>query len=80
MSDDAAFYRNRAIVERTNSEAATLQNVKDRCDRAASTWEQMAVRAERTQVMRAQREGAKTSAEPARDMADAEMAEESAGA
>lgn len=75
MSDDAAFYRNRATVERSNSEAATLQNVKDRCDRAASTWEQMAVRAERTQIMRAQREGAKTSAEPV-----SEMAEESAGA
>lgn len=58
MSDDAAFYRARATVERTNAEAATLQNVKDRCDRAASTWEAMALRAERTQIMRAQREAA----------------------
>lgn len=58
MADTPEFYRARAEEQRTLSEAATLDNVRERCDRAASAWETMAVRAERTQTMRSQREAA----------------------
>ncbi len=58
MADTPEFYRARAVEQRTLSEAATLDNVRERCDRAASAWETMAARAERTQVMRTQREAA----------------------
>ena len=58
MADTPEFYRARAQEQRTLSEAATLDNVRERCDRAASAWETMAVRAERTQVMRTEREAA----------------------
>ena len=57
MADTAAFYRERAAVERANADQATLDNVRERCDRAASSWNAMAVRAERTQTLRATREG-----------------------
>ncbi len=46
MADDAQFYRARAEQERANAQAARLDNVRERCDRAATTWEAMAVRAE----------------------------------
>lgn len=62
MADDANFYRNRAEIERTNAEAATLDNVRERCTRAMKSWEAMAARAERTQTLRASREAA--SAQP----------------
>ena len=58
MADDAQFYRARAEQERANAQAARLDNVRERCDRAATTWEAMAVRAEQTQVRRAAREAA----------------------
>lgn len=57
MADTAAFYRERAAAERANADVATLDNVRERCDRAASSWNAMAVRAERTQTLRATREG-----------------------
>ena len=58
MADTPQFYRARAEEQRTLSGAATLDNVRDRCDRAASAWETMALRAERAQVMRTEREAA----------------------
>jgi hypothetical protein len=58
MADDAHFYRVRADAERANAEAATLDNVRERADRAARSWEAMADRAERTRVMRETREAA----------------------
>jgi hypothetical protein len=58
MSGDAEFFRKQANLERANAANATLDNVRDRCDRAASSWEAMAVRAERTQTMRQEREAA----------------------
>jgi hypothetical protein len=58
MSGDAEFFRKQANLERANAASATLDNVRDRCDRAASSWEAMAVRAERTQTMRQEREAA----------------------
>ena len=58
MADTPDFYRARAEEQRSLAAEATLDNVRERCDRAASAWETMAVRAERTQVMRVQREAA----------------------
>ena len=53
MSRDDIFFRNQAELERANAADATLQNVRERCERAASSWEAMAVRAERAELGRA---------------------------
>ncbi|APX64511.1 hypothetical protein V3I01_15115 [Sphingomonas sp. gentR] len=53
MSRDAIFFRNQAEIERNNAADATLQNVRDRCERAAASWDAMAVRAERAELGRA---------------------------
>lgn len=70
MADDAAFYRNRAEQERANADAAELENVRERCDRAARSWEAMAARAELTQVRRASREAATAEARMAAAITD----------
>ena len=57
MVDMPEFYRARAAAEHANAEAATLDNVRDRCERAEAAWTQMAERAERTQKQREAREG-----------------------
>lgn len=56
MADDPIFFRARAEQERAAGDAATLDNVRDRCRRAQAAWEAMAIRAERTRTMRANRE------------------------
>ena len=58
MSDNALFYRKQAETERNNATAAVLDNVRERCERAAQSWEAMASRAERTDTLRRQREAA----------------------
>jgi hypothetical protein len=58
MSDNALFYRKQAETERANADAAVLSNVRERCERAATSWEAMAARAERTDTLRRQREAA----------------------
>ena len=58
MSDNALFYRKQAETERANASAAVLSNVRERCERAATSWEAMAARAERTDTLRRQREAA----------------------
>lgn len=58
MSSDATFFRKQADQERSNASAANLDNVRDRCERAARSWEAMAARAERTEAMRDQRAAA----------------------
>ena len=63
MTDNALFYRKQAETERANAEQADLSNVRDRCERAARSWEAMASRAERTDVLRRQREAAVRPAE-----------------
>jgi len=55
MSSDATFFRKQADQERSNASEANLDNVRDRCERAARSWEAMAARAERTEAMRDQR-------------------------
>lgn len=56
MSNDALFCRDQAIQQRAHAADAVLTNVRERCERAASTWEAMAARAERTEKLRAQRQ------------------------
>ncbi|WP_373928541.1 hypothetical protein QTN93_16685 [Sphingomonas aerolata] len=58
MADNPEFYRARAEEERRNGDAASLDNVRDRCRRAEKAWDDMASRAERTQTLRAAREAA----------------------
>ena len=42
------FYRTRAAECRAEAEAATLDNVRQRCLRAEAAWNEMAARAART--------------------------------
>ena len=49
------FYRTQASKANDDAGAATLENVRDRCLRAAAAWESMADRIERTDAMRAGR-------------------------
>jgi hypothetical protein len=58
LADTAEAYRARAAVERANADAATLDNVRDRCRRAEHAWTEMAERAERTTEQRLIREAA----------------------
>ncbi|MBV8686233.1 MAG: hypothetical protein JOZ90_09370 [Alphaproteobacteria bacterium] len=62
MSSQLDFYRTRATEARTDADSATLDNVRDRCLRAAAAWEAMAARAERSDAHRARAEAAKASA------------------
>jgi hypothetical protein len=52
MSDREIFLA-RAAEAREAAEAATLDNVRDRCLRSEEAWMSMADRAERTEKMRA---------------------------
>ncbi len=56
MVDTAEVYRDRAALERANAAAASLDNVRDRCERAARAWDEMAARIERTTKLRDERE------------------------
>jgi hypothetical protein len=49
------FYLDRAAQARADADAATLDNVRDRCLRAEDAWTRMAERAARTEQMRAGR-------------------------
>ncbi|MFN3433397.1 MAG: hypothetical protein ACK4ZY_03280 [Sphingomonas sp.] len=56
MSNTATFCREQATIQRTAAAEATLENVRRQCDRAADSWDAMAVRAERTEKLRAARD------------------------
>jgi hypothetical protein len=62
MSAQLDFYRARAAEARADAEAATLENVRQRCLRAAAAWEDMADRAARTDRMRARQDAEKAAA------------------
>jgi hypothetical protein len=49
------FYLARAAQARDDADAATLDNVRDRCLRAEDAWTRMAERAARTEEMRKDR-------------------------
>lgn len=52
-------YREHAARARADAEAATLDNVRERCLRAEAAWLDMATRQERVDTARAQREAPK---------------------
>jgi hypothetical protein len=62
MSAQLDFYRARAAEARADAEAAVLENVRQRCLRAAAAWEDMADRAARTDRMRARQDAEKAAA------------------
>ena len=62
MSAQQQFYLDRAEEARRDADAATLDNVRDRCLRSEAAWTEMAARAGRTQTMRAKVEAAKAAA------------------
>ena len=49
---DRETYLARAAEARAQADAATLDNVRDRCLRSEAAWAEMAARAERTERMR----------------------------
>ena len=59
---DWETYRARADEARADADAATLDNVRDRCLRAEAAWAAMAARAERNHKLRAAQEAAKSAA------------------
>ena len=62
MSVQQDFYRARAADALAEADRAVLDNVRDRCLRAASAWSDMADRAERTGQARERTEAAKKAA------------------
>jgi hypothetical protein len=60
---EAQLYRTRAEDCLAQAQAATLENVRERCLRAAAAWMAMAERGERTSAMRAAHEKAKAEAD-----------------
>ncbi len=56
---EAAIFRARAEQELANAATATLTNVRDRAERSAKAWGEMADRAERTVALRETREAAR---------------------
>ncbi|RZM10421.1 MAG: hypothetical protein EOP68_06395 [Sphingomonas sp.] len=59
---DSIHYRARAEQEYANASAATLDNVRERAERAAKAWEAMADRADLTVAMRERREAERAEA------------------
>ncbi|HEX8483104.1 MAG TPA: hypothetical protein VF650_14500 [Allosphingosinicella sp.] len=59
MSSQLEFYLARAAEARADAQAATLDNVRNRCLRAAEAWDAMASRARRGDTMRARQEADK---------------------
>lgn len=57
MAQHHLNYREHAAQARRDADAATLDNVRDRCLRAEAAWLDMAIRQERVATARAEREG-----------------------
>ena len=72
---DRDLYLQRAADARADADKADLDNVRDRCLRAATAWDVMAERAERTERLRLAHEVAKAH-EAAKTAAAAEAAAE----
>ena len=50
------FYREQAARQQADADTASLDNVRDRCQRAADAWTLLAERIERADTLRAARE------------------------
>ena len=57
LTTQLQFYLARAAQCRADADAATLDNVRERCLRAEDAWNRMAERAARTEQMRREKEG-----------------------
>ena len=57
MAQQHLNYRENAAQARRDADAATLDNVRNRCLRAEAAWLDMADRQERVATARAEREG-----------------------
>lgn len=53
MTQNSTFFRTQAGLQRDAAADATLDNIRDRCERAAASWDMLAVRAERAEKGRA---------------------------
>lgn len=71
MSAQQDFYLARASEARRDAEAATLDNVRERCLRSEAAWNEMAGRAGRTDKMRIKGEAAKAAAKAELEMSSA---------
>jgi hypothetical protein len=71
MSNQHDFYVTRAEEARADAHAAGLDNVRDRCLRAAAAWDAMAARTRRSEVMRAELEARKAAEHEAAALAAA---------
>ena len=69
MSTQQQFYLDRARDARRDADAATLDNVRERCLRSEAAWTEMAARAGRTETMRLKAEAAKSAAREGADPA-----------
>lgn len=58
MTSQAVHYRAQAEAAEAAAEAATLDNVRERCLRSAAAWHDMAARIELTDRLRAERTAA----------------------
>lgn len=67
MSTHLDFCISRAEQARSDADAATLDNVRDRCRRSEAAWTELAERAQRTERLRAasEKQKAEASAEAA---------------
>lgn len=65
MATQHEFYRERAVQARREADEAELANVRERCLRSASVWEDMAARARRTERMQRDRDAEKAAARAA---------------
>lgn len=73
MSNQHQFFVDQAEQARRDADAATLDNVRERCLRSAAAWAEMARRASRTERMRAESEAAKRVQQMERDAAEAHL-------
>ena len=69
MATHLQFYLDRAAEARNEAEAAILDNVRERCLRAAVAWEKMAARAAWTDAAREKLEKEKAQAAAAARLA-----------
>jgi hypothetical protein len=64
MTNQAEHYRAQALAAEQAADAATLDNVRERCLRSAAAWNEMAARIELTDRLRAERTAAATLTQP----------------
>ena len=59
------FYRARIAQAKIDTEAATLEHVRERCRRSEAAWQELADRAERSEALRIEEQKRKAEREAA---------------